>query len=264
MNYQGTAYSYNQRAEILVPNRRGTTYFVPQNSKPLVIYTGLDTDIEFFIADSGRKPVNLNGKTFVAQVVDRTSDSVRLTETLIPIDYETSNLIMRISQDDTADLVAGLYDLIITYTDPQSRTFGLLSDQNNRISFVLEVKESPLPELRESASLSTFTTISGGYYTSRTAGTAQSFNNDGTNTCAVYLTGYTGAFHAQGTLELNPTESDWFAIQLDPENAENEYTFTNETDVVPFTWDGMFMWVRFYHIPAAGNTGTLDKVLYRN
>jgi hypothetical protein len=264
MNYQGTAYSYNQRAEIVIPSRKGTTYYVPQNAKSLVIYTGLDSDIEFFVADSGRKPVNLSGKTFVAQLVDRTSGSVRLTETLIPINYETSNLVMRISQDDTVDLTAGLYDLIITYTDSQSRTFGLLSDQNNRISFVLEVKESPLPELRASVTLSTFTTISNAFYTSRTAGTAQSFNRDGTNTCAVYMTDYTGVFYAQGTLELNPTESDWFTIQLDPENAEDSYTFTDQTGVVPFTWDGMFMWVRFYHDPDGANTGTLDKVLYRN
>jgi hypothetical protein len=215
MIYQGTAYSYNQRAEILIPTRKGTTYFAPHNYKPVVIYTSLDSDIEFFVRDSDRKPVNLNGKTFVAQVVDRISGNVRLTETLIPVDYETSNLVMRISQDDTVDLEEGLYDLIITYTNPQSRTFGLMSDQNARISFVLEVKENPLPNLRESVTLATFTTMSGAYYTSRTAGTAQSFNRDGTNTCAVYMTDYTGVFYAQGTLELAPTESDWFTIQLE-------------------------------------------------
>lgn len=264
MIYQGTAYNYNQRSEILLPTRKGTSHYGPQNHKPLIIYNGLDCDLEFFVRDTNRRPVSLHNKTFVAKVVDRISGSVRLSETLVPIDYDTGNLVMRISQDDSSGLDAGLYDIVITYTDAQSRTFGLNSDQNNRISFVLEVNDNPLPTLRESAVLNTFTISDTRYITSRTPGTASVFNRDGTNTCAVYTTGYTGVFYAQATLELNPTEADWFTIQLDPEDAEDSYTFTNTSGVTPFTWDGMFVWARFYHIPAVGNTGTLDKVLYRN
>jgi hypothetical protein len=264
MIYQGTAYSYNQRAEILVPLRKGTSYFIPQNTTPLVVYKGLDTDIEFFIKDANRKPLNIVNKTFVARVIDRENNTVRINETLVPVDYTTGSTVMRISQDDTSNLDAGLYDLIITYTDSESKTFGLSSDKNNRMTFVFELKESPLTSPRNSVTLNTFTLINSSYYTSRTPGTSQSFNRDGTNTCAVYLTNYTGVFYAQGTLESNPTESNWFTIQLDPENAEDGYEFTSETDVIPFTWDGMFVWVRFYHVPDGANVGTLDKVLYRN
>lgn len=266
---QGTAYNYNQRSEILLPTRGGTTYYGPQNHKPLIIYAGLDCDLEFFIKTPDRKPVNVTNKTFVAKVVDRTSSTVILTKTLAVVDYNNGNVVMKILQGDTTNFSAGLYDLVITYTDMQSRTFGLSSDQNNRISFVLEIKDNPVGMIiTDSATNNEF--ISGGQpgnpslYTNRNAGTAQSFNQDGTNTCAVYTTNYTGVFYAQGSLELNPAEKDWFNIQLDPETAEDSWTFTNSTGVTPFTWDGMFMWVRFYHTPDAGNTGTLDKVLYRS
>tara|TARA_R110000868_G_scaffold9030_2_gene45787 strand:+ start:7210 stop:8019 length:810 start_codon:yes stop_codon:yes gene_type:complete len=269
MIYQGTAYNYNQRSEILLPNRGGTTYYGPQNHKPLIIYAGLDIDLEFFVKTPDRKPVNLSNKTFVAKIVDRSSNSVILTKTLAVVDYTSGNLVMKIVQGDTNNFGIGLYDLVITYTDSQSRTFGLSSDQNGRISFVLEIKDNPLGiVITDSAVNDTF--IASGQagdtslYTNRSAGTAQTFNQDGTNTCAVYTTGYTGVLYAQGTLESNPTESDWFNIQLDPEVAEDSWTFTNSTSVTPFTWDGMFMWVRFYHTPDAGNTGTLDKVLYRS
>ena len=43
--YQATVYQYNQRAEVLVPQRRGTTYYGPDNHKPLVVYRGLNHDL---------------------------------------------------------------------------------------------------------------------------------------------------------------------------------------------------------------------------
>lgn len=265
MSYQGTAYKYNQVSEIVVPKRTGTTYYGPRNHKPLVIYTGLNTDIEFFVKDTNNKPVNIDGKTFVAKVVERETNNVRLTKTLVNYNYDRGLVMLQVNQDDSSSLRFGLYDLVITYTDSESRTYGLHSDENNRISYVLEVKENPLPTLRESSVLDNFVNDgSGKYYTSRAEGTSQSFNRDGTNTCAVYLTNFTGDFYAQATLDLNPSESDWFTVQLDPESAENKYSFADESGVIPFTWDGMFLWVRFYYEPSSANNGTVDKVLYRN
>lgn len=265
MIYQGSAYNYNQRGEIVVPKRTGTTYYGPRNHKPLVIYTGLNTDIEFFVKDTDRRSFNINDKTFVATVVERDTNNVRLTKTLINYNHDRSLVLLQVTESDSMSLTAGLYDLVITYTSVDARTFGLYSDENSRISFVLEVKENPLPTLRSSAVLDNF--VDNGednFYTSRTEGTAQSFNRDGTNTCAVYLTNFTGDLYAQASLDTNPTEKDWFIVQLDPESAEDKYSFVNESGIVPFTWDGMFMWIRFYYVPATNNTGTLDKILYRN
>jgi hypothetical protein len=264
MNYQGTAYSYNQRGEIIIPTRKGTTYYGAHNHKPLVIYTNLDTDLEFFITNTDRKPINIDGKTFSASVIDRNSKSIVLTKTLIPNNYDLGNVIMRISQGDSSTLTPGLYDLIITYTDEQSRTYGLHSDQNNRISYVLEVKGNPFPTETASNSADSFLNNgSGNYYSSIFPSTAQTFNEDGTNTAAFYVTNFTGTVFAQGSLDNSPADNTWFNIQLDPENSEDSWTFVNETGVIPFTWDGMFMWVRFYYVPDPSNTGTLDKILYR-
>ena len=263
MNYQGTAYSYNQRAEVLLPTRRGTTYYGSQNHKPLIIYKDLDIDIEFFVIDTDRKPVQLTNKTFVAKIIDRTTNSVRVSKTLVPVN-SFGSLVMRISQDDSASLNAALYDLVITYTDTDGRTFGLQSDQNSRISFVLEVKDNPYLTIIPSNALTNFVDDgSGTQYSDLIESTAPKFNSDGTNTAAVYLTNYSGNFAAEATLELNPSGNDWFPIMLDPECSCNAWTFTNYTGVMPFTWDGMFQYVRFSHEPSGTNTGTLDKVLYR-
>lgn len=264
MNYQGTAYSFNQRGEILIPTRTGTTYYGAKNHKPLYVYTGLDHDIEFFVVNTDRKPVNLNQKTFVAKIVDRETKNIPVTKTLVSASNKDGLLILKLTGNDTGKLEFGLYDLIITYTTNDGRTFGLQSDQNSRITYVLEVKENPLAQLKESSETDSFSEVDGSFYTFRLPGTSQSYNSDGTNTVAVYTTNYTGDFYAQGSLESNPTENDWFNIELDPDSSNTEWSFDAETDVTAFTFDGMFMWVRFYHTPDDLNAGTLDKVLYRN
>ena len=263
MNYQGTAYSFNQRGEILLPTRSGTTYYGAQNHKPLYAYTGLDHDIEFYVVSSDRKPVNLTGKSFVAKIVDRSSNSVRVTKTLVSVSNQSGLLIMKLTSDNTSSLTAGLYDLFITYTDQDGRTFGLQSDQNSRISYVLEVKSNPLTEVKSSAGDSTFYQQVDSYYSDRFASTAQTYNADGTNTVVVYTTNYTGEFFAQASLETNPSESDWFHLELNPDQYDTQWQFTANTGLTPFTFDGMFMWVRFYHTPDVANAGTFDKVLYR-
>lgn len=264
MIYQGTAYNYNQRGEVVLPTRRGTNYYQPQNHKPFIVYTGLDVDLEFFVSNSDRKPADISNKTFTAQIVDRNSRSVRVNRTLVPLDYSKGSIVLRLDQAVTGNLEAALYDLIITYTDADSNRFGVHSDQNARLTYVLEVKSNPTPEVKTSAESTQFTSNGNDeYFTDRFASTAQTFNTDGTNTCAVYTTNFTGKFYAQGTLEQNPTEQDWFSIQLDPESADDEWTFADSSGVIPFTWDGMFQWVRFYYTNDPSNTGTLDKVLYR-
>ena len=261
MNYQGTAYSYNQRSEILLPDRRGTTYHGVQNHKPLIAYVGIFNDFEFFVTSSNRKPVDITNKTFTARVVNRNTSNVILTKSLTPVNVDTGSLLLRLTQDDMANLSPALYDITITYTDSESRDFGLYSDQNARLSYVLEVKSNPGTVIRQSITTTNFDGT--GNTTSMIPSTALTPNSDGTNTVAVYTTNFTGTFKVQGTLERNPLDRDWFDIKLDPEADEDVWTFTNGSGVLPFTWDGMFMWVRFSYTPDVSNTGTLDKVLYR-
>ena len=49
--YQATVYQYNQRSEVLIPQRRGTSYYGPDNHKPLVAYRGLNVEFDFFVKD---------------------------------------------------------------------------------------------------------------------------------------------------------------------------------------------------------------------
>ena len=259
MNYQSTAYSYNQRSEILLPTRRGTSYYGTQNHKPLIAYEGVSTDFEFFVTNTDRRPVSIESKTFTAKIINRSTKLAVITKTLVPLDYSQGSLLMSLSEDDVAKLSPALYDLAITYTDSESKTVGLYSDQNARLSYVLEVKENPSSTITESSSITDFTSGDSAAY----PGTAQTRNSDGTNTAVAYITNFSGKFYAEGTLESSPAERDWFEIQLDPDSANNYWTFSNASGLEVWTFDGMFQWVRFRYVADSGNTGTLDKVLYR-
>jgi len=259
MNYQATAYKYNQRQEILLPTRRGTTYHSVQNYNNLIAYTGVITDFEFFVTDTSRKPVSIENKTFTAKIVNRTTKSIVVTKTLSPINYDQGSLIMRLRESDVAKLSPALYDVSITYTDTNSATIGLYSDQNARLTYVLEVKQNPADELKASNEVTNFDAGVSSEFPS----TGQTYNSDGTNTAAVYVTNFTGKLYVEGSLATQPTARDWFSIDLDPEDTTDHYTFTSTSGVVPFTWDGMFMWIRFRYDVDVSNVGTLDKILYR-
>ena len=274
MAYQGTSYSFNQRAQFTIPTRHGTNsamlpvrtgtnyYGTSNNYNPFVVYTGIDTDILFYVVGDNRKAVNLLNKTFKARIVSRSDNITRVTKTLSIIDYNNSTLLLRLTKSDVDSLYAGLFDLTITYTDTQGNEFALTSNTAQfQINYVLEIKVSPGLELIESLVENNFVNV--GNVGEKLKSTAQTLNSDGTNTAVAYVTNFSGKFYVEGTLELSPVERDWFEIQLDPENAENYWTFSNATGLETFTWDGMFMWVRFRYEADVGNTGTLDKALYR-
>ena len=263
MNYQSKAYSYNQRSEIVIPNRRGTTYYGSQNHKPLIAYEGITNDFEFFVIDNSRKPVSLANKSFKATIVNRTTKTSVVTKVLVTLDTDTSSVLMRLTESDLGKLSPALYDVIITYTDSDALVFGLYTDQNARLTYVLEVKANPSSSLTPSQIDDSFTGSSA--ESNSFASTAQNQNSDGTNTVVAYVTNFSGKFYAQGSLEQNPSaSSDWFDIRLNPGDSEDHWLFTNATGLEPFTFDGMFMWVRFTYVASAGNQGTLDKVLYRS
>jgi len=257
--YQATVYQYNQRAEALVPERRGTTYYGPDNHKPLIAYRGLNIEFDFFVKDTDRKPQSLHNKTYTATVLDRTSKASVLTKILVPINYEKGQLMLKLDHEETLAFDAKLYDLIVTYTVTDVvGSYGGTSDQNNRITFVLEVKDGAVPQLRPSETVSNFSPSGDDRLGSKMEGPVLNNSKSGLNTVQVHLTNYTGVYKMQGTVSLNPLESDYFDI------TGQSYTVSAKTSVDYHTFIGMYTYVRLVHTPDAGNAGTLDKIIYRS
>lgn len=81
-------------------------------------------------------------------------------------------------------------------------------------------------------------------------------HNDGVHTVQVIYSNFTGAFGLQGTLEIDPKESDWFFINLNSRSAIASpfirYPFTpgaptgpsGDTGTMAFTFTGNFVYLR--------------------
>jgi len=257
--YQGTIYQYNQRAEILIPQRRGTSYYGPDNHKPLCAYQGLNIQFDFFVKDTDRKPQSLYNKTYTATILDRSTKASVLTKTLVPEDYDKGHLVLKLDHGETSALSVKSYDLVITYTIAgDSGTYGGTSDQNHRITFVLEIKDGAVAELRPSETVSSFTPSGDDNIGGRMNGPAVNNSTSGLNTIQVHLTNYTGVYKMQASLSLQPTSNDFFDVP------GQSYTKSASTVVDYHTFTGMYQFVRLVHTPDAGNAGTLDKVIYRS
>ena len=256
--HQGTIYQYNQRAEILIPERRGTTYYGPDNHKPLVCYRALNISFDFYVKNTDRKPQSLHNKTYYADIIDRTSLASVLRKQLIPHDYDNGLLLLDLDHEETSQLDTKLYDIQITFKD-DARPVGDwagTSDQNNRLTFVLEVRDGAL-RFRPSDEVIAFNEVGDDYYGGRMTGPVQNASRLGVQTAHVQMTGYTGVYKFQGTFSEQPLDSDWFDI------TGQSYTVTSSNSGY-HTFTGQYYWVRLVHTPDVANTGTLDKVVYRS
>ena len=88
---------------------------------------------------------------------------------------------------------------------------------------------------------------------------------DGTHTVAVTFANFIGRIQIEATLEINPTEADWFPIWL---TAASPYKQINDpkTGTEAFTFQGNFVLLRFrklrsYLSSSYTSVGDISKVM---
>jgi hypothetical protein len=70
-----------------------------------------------------------------------------------------------------------------------------------------------------------------------------------------YSTGFTGSIDIQATLENGITDIvTWAVVE----------TIHVTDDLIYHNFKGVYSWIRFHIKPDVGNTGTVDKILYRS
>jgi hypothetical protein len=260
MSQQGTGYNYTQRGDVVLATRGGTTRNTPINYKPFRVFKGVDTTLTFFIRDSDGKSVALQNKNILAQLVKRNTNTSVLNKNLNIIDYVTGNASLVIRGTEIIGLDAGLYHLVLTYTDNNNTKTALYSDLNYRNEYVVEIENNILPEVIDDSIVEDFVISDNNVdlVSFPLAGTAQKDIPNGLNTVAIYGTNATGTVRAQATLEATPIESDWFDVNFSIAGAAQ---LSNFTGVDAYIFDGNFYWVRFV---TNITTGTIDKIAYRN
>ena len=138
------------------------------------------------------------------------------------------------------------------------------ADTNYVSSGTIEVLDGAYPQFITSTSVSDFTAGSGPLqYTSGSISAKPGNNNNvALHTIAVYTKNFSGALRVQGTMSSSPESADYFNITLDGESSP--VTFSSSSTVTNYNFYGVFHYVRFSWDNDTGNTGVIDKILYRS
>ena len=82
---------------------------------------------------------------------------------------------------------------------------------------------------------------------------------DGLHTVAIYVQNFVGRVYIEGSLSIQPTEEDWFAIRLTPDAEYVQYplnpnnpssgfvggaSVSGDTSVLGFTFKANILWIR--------------------
>jgi hypothetical protein len=231
------------------------------------LYRDVSNEIDFLIKTIDRKPVNLTDRIITFFLIDDHSGKVLLKQLITNIsDDLAGHRRLLINPILLVDIDLGYYRYVITQTMNGIESI-IYSDQNRSINGFVELFSGPVPEQKPAITITTdeFVMSSWGLplTTYRLAqsykGAAQTRNSLGCHTIAIYTTNFSGLFQVQASLENSTpsVDSDWFDVGPG-------ITISEESNITGYQFTGQYIWVRFFYSGTSGNTGTVDRVLYKN
>ena len=234
----------------------------------LQVYRGVWNPLTFTFKNEDQKAQNVVGKTYTFNIVDTESKKAVITRSLKILDDGSTvstkgTASVEITEGDLLPLNAKFYEYSIQEVLTDGSTLVTYANTNYVSAGTIEVLDGAYPQFTASTSISNFTGTSGPlqYTSGSTNANPGSNNNVALHTIAVYTKNFSGALRVQGTMSSSPVDADYFNITLDGESSP--VTFSSSTTVTNYNFYGVFHYVRFSWDNDTGNTGTIDKILYR-
>ena len=240
--------------------------------RQIKLYKGVSNPLTFTFKNEDQKAQDItsNSVAFEFNLIDRETKRSVLVRTLTKLDdgstFSTKGTTsITITEGDLLGLDAKFYNYAIRQVNlnDNSRTVTF-SDTAYNASGTVEILDGAYPTVVDSEIISSFTSSTGPL--TKTSSAIEAYpgnnNNKALHTIAVYTTGFSGSLRIQGTMDLNPTDSSYFTITADGQSSP--LTFSNSTGVTYYNFIGVYQNVRFSWGNDSGNTGTIDKILYRH
>lgn len=275
MSFNGSHTIYNlgnQSLDLVLTMEGIKTDNRPMNQNKLVVHKGFNNKLSFFVRNRDRALQNISAKTLYATVVNpSTKRRVMLKPLTLVNSGTTGEASLELVPSDLTDLAPGLYQIAISETaDSGATEYPLYANQNDRIITDLEVKSNleyePIPTQQKTTFTQTANTDNGD--AANTFVSSAMFGNQdnlttGNHTIAMYLTGFSGNIHIQGSaLETTPSsDTDWYDINVQGDVGDPAIPYTTFTGIDPFNFTVNTNWVRLKYYPTAG---TVDQIQLRN
>jgi hypothetical protein len=230
----------------------------------LKIYRGVRNPITFTFKNEDQKKQDITGKTYQFNIIDTESKKAVVTRYLSILDDGSTTsskgtASVEITDADLLDLDNKFYEYSINEVKTDGSTLVTFADTSYVSSGTIELLDGAYPQFQPSQTITSFTVTSGPL--AKTSGAINAYpgknNNSALHTAAIYTTGFAGRVKIQGTMvTTSPVDADYFDIA--------NVDITASDSVVYQNFNGVYQNIRFSYGRNSGNTGTLDKILYRH
>ena len=234
----------------------------------LTLHRGVSNPVNFTFKNEDQKPQDITSKTYELNLIDSESKKAVLTKTLTILDDGSTvstkgDASCTITEGDLLPLDAKFYNFAVREVKSDGSREVTYSDTGYAAAGTVELLDGSYPEFVASTNVSTFTAGGPLAYKSGNIDARPGVNNNkALHTIAVYTKNFTGALRVQATMSASPSDSDFFDITMDGAGSTAN-SFTDSTTVTNFNFTGVYHSVRFCWGNSTGNTGVIDKILYR-
>jgi hypothetical protein len=168
---------------------------------------------------------------------------------------------LTITEGDLLGLDAKFYNYAIREVDTDDSTIRTVTfaDTAYNAAGTVEVLDGAYPDMIDSTEINSFTSTTGPLTRTSSAYEANpgANNNVALHTIAIYQKSFVGTLRIQGTMVSTPGDADYFDIAT--------ISFDSNSDAITYyNFNGVYENVRFSWGNTSGNTGRVDKILYRH
>jgi hypothetical protein len=253
---------------------QGEQFFSTRNmamhNPDFLAFKDSQTDIEFIIRNTDRKPIDITDRKLFATFTDIESKKTLASIPLTIVDASRGIAKLTLLPHMVKDIRIGFHRYTISYMSDLGYAKLLNTDQYESSHGFFEIRYGR--ELRgvvsQEAAFEEFTPVTSNQYETYWnsplfSGNLRGGSLDGLHTFTWYFDNFSGSIWVEGSIsEAYPEEDDWFPILIDN---SIELIFENETGIIAHNLQMNLQWVRFKVLPDyTATTGKLVKVLFRN
>jgi len=229
--------------------------------RQIKLYKGVSNPITFTFKNEDQKAQFIDSKEFEFNLIDTETNRSVLTRNLTILDDGSTTSTkgqasVTLTEGDLLELDAKYYNYSIREVASDGTRTVTFADTAYNSSGTAEVLTGGYPQFVASQEIINFTR-SGSTSTSSDIEAKPGLNNNSAlHTIAVYPVNFAGTLVIQGTMVgTSPNDSDYFTISTN--------TITTSDTIKYYNFNGVIQNVRFRWTNSSGNTGIIDKILYR-
>jgi hypothetical protein len=220
--------------------------------------------LSFTFKNEDQKAQDITAKTYEFNLIDSETKQSVVTRNLTILDDGSTTSTkgtasITVTEGDLLTLDAKFYNYAIREVAADNTRTVTFADSFYNAAGTVEVLDGAYPDMIDSTEINSFTSTTGPLTRTSSAIDANPGinNNVALHTIAIYQKSFVGTLRIQGTMVSTPGDTDYFDIAT--------ISFESNSDPISYyNFTGVYQNVRFSWGNTSGNTGRVDKILYRH